>query len=291
MLAVRGLRRTAPAEQIGTWNLSTVWRLPVEGGDVWLKTVPPFAAHEGRLLAALQGRQVPILLAQDDGRLLMADVLRVDLYQTSLPRLCEMVRVLVGLQCSWIARSAELLALGVSDWRSAALGRAIASVVERTAEALSAGDRETLAGFVQQLPDRLAAVAACRLPETLVHGDFHPGNVRGDESMLVVLDWSDSGFGHPMLDEASFLARIPPAEVPTVRTHWHRAWAVVMPGSDPVRASQLLAPIAAARRAAVYRAFLDRIEPSEQPYHQADPAAWLAKAAVLVRRERHDAAS
>jgi hypothetical protein len=53
--------------------------------------------------------------------------------------------------------------------------------------------------------------------------------------------------------------------------------------SDPARASVLLAPVAAARHAVIYRSFLDNIEPSEQPYHRADPAKWLMRMAALVR--------
>jgi len=45
----------------------------------------------------------------------------------------------------------------------------------------------------------------------------------------------------------------------------------------------LLAPVAAARQAVIYRKFLDNIEPSEWPYHAADPAAWLHRAAGAVR--------
>ena len=42
--------------QVRSWNLSSVWRIPVSGQTVWLKVVPPFFAHEGRVLAALGGR-------------------------------------------------------------------------------------------------------------------------------------------------------------------------------------------------------------------------------------------
>ena len=53
--------------------------------------------------------------------------------------------------------------------------------------------------------------------------------------------------------------------------------------ADPARASILLAPLAAARQAVIYRKFLDNIEPSEQIYHRADPAKWLSRTAALVR--------
>ena len=50
-----------------------------------------------------------------------------------------------------------------------------------------------------------------------------------------------------------------------------------------IRKTALLAPIAAARQAVIYRNFLDNIEPSEQVYNRADPAKWLKRTAALVR--------
>jgi hypothetical protein len=88
--------------------------------------------------------------------------------------------------------------------------------------------------------------------------------------------------GHPLLDAAAFLDRIPAGDVPAVRAHWDRAWRPIVPGSEPERALQLLAPVAAARQAVIYRVFLDGIEPSEHPYHRADPADWLRRVASMA---------
>ncbi len=285
VLSARGMRRAGRAVQIRSWNLSSIWRVPVEGQTVWLKAVPPFFGHEGRILQRLQGGPVPPLLAHDGSRILMAEIPGDDLYVASGARLLEMVSLLTDLQREWIGRTEELLALGLLDWRAPALTRAIASVVERTDGELSQEDRAALAGFVAGLGQRFAAAARCGLPDTLVHGDFYPGNMRGSESSLVLLDWGDCGVGHPLLDAAAFLDRIPAGDVTSARAHWNRAWRAVIPGSEPERALQLLAPVAAARQAVIYRAFLDGIEPSEHPYHQADPADWLGRVAALVRAE------
>ena len=98
-----------------------------------------------------------------------------------------------------------------------------------------------------------------------------------------MLDWEDSGVGHPLLDQPAFLDAIPGACVGAVRAHWLQQWSAAVPGSDPARASVPLAPIAAARQAVIYGNFLDNIEPSEQVYHRADPAKWLNRTAALVR--------
>ena len=283
VLAERGLRQAGPAVQVRSWNLSSLWRLPVIGQTAWLKVVPPFFAHEGGVLARLAGERVPTLLGHDGGRLLLAEIAGDDLYDAELPQLLEMVTLLVGLQRSWVGRVDELCALGLPDWRAPTLGAAIATVIERTADELSADDRVTLGEFLHGLPNRFAGVAACGLPDTLVHGDFHPGNFRGDGSVLTLLDWGDSGIGHPLLDQPAFLSRVPGDALAAIREHWLRQWRDAAPGSDPARAARLLAPIAAARQAVIYRGFLDRIEPAEHPYHRADPADWLRRTAALVR--------
>jgi hypothetical protein len=282
-LADRGLRSTTPPTQVRTWNLSSLWRVPVEGQNIWLKVVPSFLAHEGALLSCMAGAAVPTVLGHDGGRMLLAEIAGEDLYDAEPPLLQDMVTLLVELQRRWADRVAELLALGLPDWRAPALGAAIADVIDRTSAEISAQNHATLAGFLRELPSLFEEVAACGLPDTLVHGDFHPGNFRGDSRTLTLLDWGDSGVGHPLLDQSAFLDAIPQAAVGTVRTHWLQRWREAVAGSDPVRASVLLAPVAAARRAVIYRRFLDNIEPSEHPYHRADPAMWLNRTAELVR--------
>jgi hypothetical protein len=174
-LAERGLRPTAPPTQVRTWNLSSLWRVPVEGQTVWLKVVPPFFAHEGALLALMGGARVPTVLGHDGGRTLLAEIVGEDLYAAGLPLLSDMVNLLVDLQQLWADRVAELLALGLPDWRAPALTASIADVVDRMGEEISAEDRVTLADFVRGLPSRFDAVAACGLRDSLVHGDFHQG--------------------------------------------------------------------------------------------------------------------
>ena len=216
--------------------------------------------------------------------MLLAEIPGKDLHQTGSPALLrDMIDLLVNLQCAWIGRVDELLAVGLPDWRAAALTARIAETVDRTLDELSEEDRVTLTAFLRQLPRRFDELADCGLPDTLVHGDFHPGNLRGDGQALTLLDWGDSGVGHPLLDQPAFFAAVPDVVVGDLRAHWLQRWRGAVPGSDPARAWVLLAPVAAARQAVIYRKFLDNIEPSEHRYHRADPAQWLKQTAVLVR--------
>ncbi len=288
VLAAIGQPRIRPAQQVRTWNLSSLWRLTTADGGAWLKVVPPFFAQEGALLEALARGPVavPRVLGRDGPRALLDEVPGEDRYDAPLAERLAMIDGLVRLQAGWSTRTVELLDLGLPDWRGSAITEAIAALVARQRDTLEDRDRTTLDAFVADLPARFAAIAACGLRDTLVHGDFHPGNVRGDGTSMTLLDWGDAGVGHPLLDQPAFLGIITDADAAAMAaTRWADAWRSAVPGSDPERAAVLLAPVAAARQAVIYRRFLDGIEASEQPYHRADVPAWLRRTAAILEAE------
>ena len=47
---------------------------------------------------------------------------------------------------------------------------------------------------------RVEAPELAALPDTLVHGDFHPGNAFFDGDRAVIFDWSDACVAHPLFD-------------------------------------------------------------------------------------------
>ena len=191
-----------------------------------------------------------------------------------------MIALLVGLQTAWLERTSDLAALGAPDWGADSLTRLAADVVFRAGRTLEGEVRRALESLIDDLPRRFDALGSCGLPDTLVHGDFHPGNLRGAPGRLVLLDWGDSGVGHPLLDLTAFLAAIPQHERAATADAWITAWARALPASDPARAARLTEPIGALRQAVIYQGFLDRIEPSEHCYHLKDVPAWLRRAAT-----------
>jgi Phosphotransferase enzyme family len=279
----KGIKTLGAPAQIRTWNLSSIWKIRTDRQIVWLKSVPPFFAHEGGVLNALAGMNVPHLLSENGTRILLADIAGEDLYGPPPAQRLAMVNLLTGMQSVWKNRVGELLALGLPDWRAPALTVAVENVLARTSRELPPEDRNALDTFAESLPRRFADCAACGIGDSLVHGDFHPGNFRGKGNNLTLLDWADSGVGHPLLDQPAFFEHAPREKHPAVTAHWNRQILAAWPGSDPARAAHLLAPIAAARQAVIYRKFLDNIEPSEQVYHRADPAIWLSRAAQILR--------
>ncbi len=284
-LTAAGRPRTGPAEQIKTWNLSSIWRLPTADGPVWLKVVPPFFGHEGAMLRRLHTDVVPPLVAAEGRRVLLGDVPGEDHWGAELPVLERVVSMLVGLQAEWVDRVPELVEVGAPDWRAEAFVPAAERLLSVAGGDLGADETSRLHAVVDGLPQRFARVAECGVPDTFVHGDFHPGNTRGSaapDGRSVLLDWGDCGIGNPLLDQAATLASIREEQRDPLRAHWARLWRDAVPGCDPDRAAELLGPVRALRQAMIYQVFLDGIEPDERVYHSGDPAHWLRKAAELA---------
>ena len=257
----------ATATQIKTWNLSAIWRLDAGGVPVaWLKQVPAFFAHEAAVLSLVggvaPGLAPPVLAAGEAGRALLAHVPGENRFGAGADFRALVAEDVHPVQAHFAGRTAELAAAGVPD------GRPDAAALARVAEPY----RDTidgLAALIEGLPARLAAAAGCGLPDTLVHGDLHPGNVRADGSgRRVILDWGDATVGPPAFDILRLTAGLDDPG-PLVAA-WAARWRRTAPGCAPERAAELLAPVEELRSAAVYAGFLERIEPSEWPYHAAD---------------------
>ena len=118
----RGLTRTGPAEQMRTWNLSTLWRIPTDQGPIWLKAVPDFFAHEGAVINWIGAPVAPRLIDFARGRALLADVAGGANHDVQDPAALQpMVRLLTGLQQRALDRLDDLAALGVPDRRLATM--------------------------------------------------------------------------------------------------------------------------------------------------------------------------
>ncbi|MFD8706738.1 phosphotransferase family protein [Kitasatospora sp. NPDC059648] len=280
-LAAAG-RPAAAARQIRTWNLSGLFRLPTATGtDAWLKTTSPrFNALEGEVIALLGAADpslVPTVLAADPahGRLLLDHVPGEDCWSPSTGTVADVVPRFVAAQAALAGRPSALA--GLRDRTPAALHAQFLALLDRLpAETdLTAAEQDRLRDFAAELPALLDRLAACGLPETLLHGDFHPGNWRTNDGSPVVVDYADACLGHPALDGLRPRAYLTPEAWQHAAGVWTAAWREHAPGSDPRRALELAEPLYHLSYALRYQEFLDHIEPSERPYHEGDPAAEL----------------
>ncbi|MFG3226924.1 phosphotransferase family protein [Kitasatospora sp. NPDC048194] len=292
-LAAAGRPAAAPAQQIRTWNLSGLFRLPTATGtDAWLKTTTPaFNAREGEVIALLGGVDptlVPTVLAGEpaQGRLLLDHVPGQDCWEPSAGTVAELVPRLVAAQAALAGRPAALA--GLRDRTPSALLTQLRTLLDRLPGEtdLTPEECDRLHAFAAGLPRLLDRLADCGLPETLLHGDFHPGNWRSDGVRSVIVDYADSCLGHPALDGLRPRAHL---SADGWRHHtriWTDAWRHHAPGSDPQRALELAEPLYHLSYALRYQEFLDHIESSERPYHEGDPAAELRAVLACAQPDR-----
>ena len=281
----------ATARQCRTWNLSAIWRLDDERGEpvAWLKQVPSFFAHEAyalRMVGAVAPGLVPELIAEGEhGRMVLAHAPGEDRYGAGAELCAVIADVFHPIQAHFAADPAPLR--HIPDARLQRTVGDYVRVAEPHYDAI-AGLRELAA----DLPRRFSAIAGCGLPDTLVHGDLHPGNVRTDgNGKLTIMDWGDCSFGNPALDILRLTdgatgggdengGGVPGRD--RLLAEWAERWQRTVPGSDPLRAVELMRPVAALRGALIYATFLDNIEPSEWPYHASDVPDRLAAAVALA---------
>ncbi|PTA44523.1 phosphotransferase family protein [Micromonospora sp. RP3T] len=292
---------TAVAQQ-RTWNLSAIWRLDTPPGPAWLKQLPPFAHHEPAVLTWLAHPDVPVdqgvcvpgeinadanslinragvevLGVGGEGRVLVEHVAGEDRYGAGEAELAGIAAAHHPVQVRAVGAVGRLVAAGVPDLRGARLG----GWIRRW---LTGHDVSVAAELLDRLDERLRRIRDCRLPDTLVHGDLHPGNVRGDGVRRVVIDWADAFVGHPAFDVLRLTEGLAAPAAARLIDEWADRWRADAPGCDPHRAVDLLRPVAPLRLAAAYAMFLAGIEPSEHPYHALDVPAALTRAAAEACR-------
>ena len=264
-----------------TWNLAALFSLPTADGPVWLKAIPAFAAAEPAALAAFAAVDpglVPAVRASAPGRLLLTDIPGEDCWDATAQVVAEAVSRLAAAQARIGQRPP-----GIPDRRPAVLAAAVQQLLDGPLEAeLSPAELRAANG----LQERWEMLAGCGLPDTLVHGDFHPGNWRRGDGPPVVLDFADAHWGNPVLDGLRAIDFLPADQRQAAADAWCAAWTAAAPRSRPDEALRIAEPLAHLAYAVRYQEFLDNIEPSERVYHRGDPAAAVRAAIACAARAR-----
>ncbi|MEV6279637.1 aminoglycoside phosphotransferase family protein [Nocardia sp. NPDC051832] len=272
--AAAGRPVTGPMVQRRTWNLGTLCRLPTTGGPLWLKATPHFAADEAAVIAGFAATDpslVPRVLARGDRRILMDDIPGQDCTTAAPATVHAVITRFVAAQATLIARRPA----GLRDWRPEALAARVRQLLDGPVrDELTACEHAT----AYALAGRWEELAECGLPDTVVHGDFHPGNWRSGAGAPVVLDFADSHWGNPVLDGLRAYDYLPEPLRATAVHAWTAAWSAHVPNADPGRALAVAEPLAHLVYAVRYQEFLDGIEPDEHPYHRGDPATAIRHA-------------
>lgn len=211
-LAEQGMALSGPIELTRVWSLSCVLRCPVGDEVVYFKAATPFFRHEASITAILSRRYpawIPDLVATDwtRGWLLLRDFGGETLWGGPPEALKEVVKIMAQVQCASTQYIDELIAAGCRDRRLHSLPDDINRLLkhELTNELTGAEDLERLRHLTpvfETLYERLQSIA---LPDTVLHGDFHPGNAARVNDTYCIFDWTDSCIAHPFFDLLPFL--------------------------------------------------------------------------------------
>jgi len=269
--------------QVKSWNLSCL--IQFAGAGAWAKATSRFCSvdadiiqHVHRYDAAL----APGVLAVDlDNRWsLLRHAPGIDCWEPDQATVQDVVSRWVAVQAALAAEADELNT-----------PRMLPRDLPGELDSLLAGEAgtqlsaEELAGarqLTEDLPAIIDALESSGLPNTLVHGDFHPGNWRSDGTNRLIVDWADSYVGHPAADIERLRVWLPVEKQDNAVSTWTAAWRKHLPGSEPSRALKPSTVIAELLGAVTYQRFLDNIEPSERIYHQGDPADCIRDAVIAA---------
>ena len=297
---LRELKREpiGPIEQVRNNSISIVLRAHTAAGDVYVKAASPHFRHEARITRALAERfpeHTPRVLATDDTRswMLLEDFSPL-LRGAPLETWQEALTIMGDLQRRFVTEHAWLFSIGCADRRLAVLREQIPALVD-SAELRAELDEALwtkLVARVPELQEMCDALAACGVPETLIHGDLHGGNVARGGGRVTLFDWTDAAVGHPFLDLVTFLPterRKPPgvddakAAAQRLTDAYLEGWTTYASAAQLRRAMELLKSVAQLHHAQSYLQILRSLEPADYWQWEGELAQWLTVVADSTR--------
>lgn len=235
-LRERNLVPLGPPVQVKTWSISCVLRQPIVGGDVFFKAVPAVFAQEPRLTEQLARRApdcLPDVLATDakQGWLLLRGLTGKTLGNFPQSAWEQAARRFARLQVELVPDAALLRAWGCVERPLSALPAQLETLLSELQRAdvralygVTEAQAEQVHALLPALTARCAALAACGLPETLVHGDLHGGNIFWHDHRPVLFDWSDGALAPPFFDLLVFRADLPDGKDPQAQCDFRDAY-------------------------------------------------------------------
>ena len=259
-------------------GISALLRAPTAERDLFLKAVfPPFHAEPALtgLLADRFPGHLPRVLAMepDEGWLLVEDIqatLIGELPDTDRPAALAIgSRAIVEIQAATAGRRQDLAVLsdaGAPHRPAAKIPAALAVALGPDGVGFESAplDAERRDRILDGIAVAVARVESLGMPESVVHGDFHPGNAAIVDGRAVIIDWSDAAIGCPVVDLRTWISWSDgkPAERQGAIDAWIDAWSSIV-DADALRdrLEDILA-LGAAYQVISYDGILKGLEPA-----------------------------
>jgi hypothetical protein len=287
-----GYSLVEPLMQIKNWGISCILRGRSTRGDVYFKVASRRAlfGDEPSVMVALAAEHpqyvpAPLAIDAEQGWMLLADVgpqLRqtpdAECWKTAL-------RLHSRLQQSFVGRDEHLLAIGGLDRRLERLALQIDALLSNPAvlESMTDQDRRQVELHGARFGALCRELARYELPQTLVHGDLHGGNIALRDDRYLFFDWTDCCLAHPffdlvtMLDEAEeTFAAEPRAD--ELRDVYLAEWSGYAPPERLLDIWAMAEPLGAMHQAISYFQIEESLEPASKHELAGSVAYWIRRA-------------
>ena len=229
-------------------------------------------ANEASLLAGLAERlpdHVPSPIATDPQRvwMLLPDAGPALATSDDLDAWEAALRLHARHQRAFAGKVAELLRIGCLDRRLNRLAAHLDDLATDEADCRSSTRHAATVSTPRFPPFGRCSTrpTSLDLPDTLVHGDFHAGNIGLRRGRAVYFDWTDACVAPPFLDLVTFLDEsevldAAPGARERLRAAYLEEWQGVVTAAALARAAALAEPIGMLHQAVSYHHMLSDLE-------------------------------
>jgi len=221
-LSDMGHRLLQPIRSIYRHGLSEILHAETSAGEIYMKASSflPMLVDEPRLtcyLASVFPGLVPTpIRVNTERRWMLLPDLGYPIREATEEMKIEALLAFGRLQRQAVEHVDELLHLGCPDRRLDKLDAGIEAIIHLD-EATAGLSEEELEGVRMAMPQlkRMARdLAGYNLPDTLGHGDLHPGNVARRDGAYVFFDWGQGRVTHPFLDAWNYIVESEMQSIP-----------------------------------------------------------------------------
>ncbi|BAY80756.1 hypothetical protein NIES267_02210 [Calothrix parasitica NIES-267] len=268
-------QQLSPVECIKTWGISCILRVRTNHGNLYLKeasTLPLFCNEPvvTKELKKIFPEHIPTVLSINSERhwMLLADF-GEPIGKVPVKIKKDVYRLLAQIQMKSVEHIDNLLNVGCLDRRLEKLATQIDYLFndEIVLSQLKEAEIERLIKIAPYLKNLCSQLAEYKIPQTLVHGDLHLGNVALDNDNYLLFDWTDSCIAHPFFDMFQFYFRRyynPLSPIKAVRDEYLNQWTVYESKSRVLEAWKSAKPLCALHHAVTYQYISNCLEPREK---------------------------
>ena len=205
-----GHRLTEPVDFVKSWGISCVLKTSSTGGVFYLKescTLPLFADEpavtEGLAMLFPEHIPKPVAVHSERHWMLLEDFGKTIRNTEPEAEVRKAVFHCFGeLQVEAVEQVDKLLEMGCRDRRLTHLIGQLDALVEdpHIVGQLKNSEVEKLKELMPRLKEQVDELTTFGVPQTLVHGDLHLGNVATRNGTYLFFDWTDACVTHPFFD-------------------------------------------------------------------------------------------